>query len=201
MYELPRSIKEAIEELQKLPGIGAKTAERLVFFLLGKPDAFAEKFGSAIFNVKKNWGFCETCFSYSEREICSICEDSERWSNLICVVEEVTDLIAIEKTRGFQGKYHVLGGAIAPLKGIGPESVRIQELRERIEKNPEIKELILATNPNMEGETTAMYIAKELKDFPELKITRLARGLPAGGDLEYVDDETISRAIMNRTGF
>jgi len=201
MYKLPKNIEEAIKEFQKLPSIGAKTAERLVFFLLRKPESFSEHFGGTMSKLKKNWSLCQECFSFSEHEKCSICADDTRESSTICIVEETTDLIALEKTGGFKGKYHVLGGVVSPLKGIGPDHIRVRELVNRIETNKEISEIILATNPNIEGETTAMYIVKTLKDFPNLKVTRLARGLPSGGDLEYADEETISRALSNRTNF
>ena len=185
-----------MEALTKLPGIGRKTANRLASYILKMEKAEAETLADAIKELKNNIRFCRECFNVTEEEICVICRCDERSKKVICVVENYTDLIAIEQTGNFKGLYHVLGGAISPLDGIGPEDLKIKELVERIKKLlPE--EVVIATNLSSEGEATSMYIAKILKPLG-VKVSRIAYGLPVGGDLEYADDITISRALEGR---
>lgn len=197
MALLPKSITNLIEEMSKLPGVGPKTAARLVFYLLSKPDNENEKLGEAVINLKKDLVQCKKCYNYAESDPCTICSDKNRNHKLLAVVEEPLDIIAIEKT-GFDGVYHVLGGVISPIHGVSPEDIRINQLITRIrEEKPQIEELILATNPSLEGEATAMYIRQQLAS-ENVKMTRLARGLPVGGDLEYADEATLSRAFEGR---
>lgn len=186
----------AIEELSKLPGIGKKTAQRLAIHLLKCEDQQVESLITAIQNLKLKLRFCSRCFNLSEEELCSICSSEKRDKSIICVVEEASDVIAIEKTHEYRGLYHVLGGVLSPLSGITPDSLHIKELLKRFEQE-EIKEVILALNPDTEGETTSLYLAKLLKPLGVI-VTRIARGLPIGGDLEFADDATIGRAILNR---
>lgn len=194
---IPKTIKRAIEELSKMPGIGPKSAARVVFYLLSKPDDSASRLGESLFNLKKNLKTCHICFNYAEEDPCIICQSGDRDKSLLCVVEEPLDVIALEKA-GFKGLYHVLGGAISPINGIGPDDLRIAELISRVRENSDtIKEVIIATNPSLEGEATASYIADRLQDEP-VKITRLAHGLPMGGDLEYADELTLSRSLEGR---
>jgi recombination protein RecR len=187
----------AIEELSKLPGIGKKTAQRLAIHLLKCEDQQVERLITAIQNLKLKLRFCSRCFNLSEEELCSICTSEKRDKSVICVVEEASDVMAVEKTHEYKGLYHVLGGVLSPLSGITPESLHIKELLKRFEEE-EIKEVILALNPDTEGETTSLYLAKILKPIG-IKVTRIARGLPIGGDLEFADDATIGRAILNRS--
>lgn len=187
----------AIEELSKLPGIGKKTAQRLAIHLLKCEDQQVERLITAIQNLKLKLRFCSRCFNLSEEELCSICTSEKRDKSVICVVEEASDVMAVEKTHEYKGLYHVLGGVLSPLSGITPESLHIRELLKRFEEE-EIKEVILALNPDTEGETTSLYLAKILKPIG-IKVTRIARGLPIGGDLEFADDATIGRAILNRS--
>lgn len=195
---LPKNIEELVKEFNRLPGIGPKTAQRLAFHILKSPEFTARGLADALTRVKDGIRFCNECFTLTTDEICDICSDSGRDRSLVCVVEDPMDLIAIEKTGEYRGLYHVLHGAIAPLDGIGPDDIKIVELRDRVAKG-EIKEVIVATNPNLEGEATGLYIAKVLMGF-DVKITRIARGLPSGGDLEYADHTTISRAMNGRVG-
>lgn len=199
MNVLPKSVQNLINEFSKLPGIGAKTAGRLTFYLLNQPKTELEIFGNTLLNLKNNIKFCSTCFNITEKDPCVICSSSQRDNETICVVENPLDVLAIEKTGEYNGKYHVLAGAISPVDGIGPENLKISELIDRVKKQ-KIKEIILATNPSLEGEATAMYIQKEVDKLkiPKLKITRIARGLPMGGDLEYADEITLSRAFEGR---
>lgn len=204
MSFLPKSVTNLIEEFSKLPGIGPKTASRLVFYLLTKPNTDVERFGHAVIDLKKNLKYCQNCFMITESELCQICSDPKREKNKVMVVEEPLDVAALEKT-GFKGHYHVLGGVISPIDGIGPENLRIRELLVKIEKDEEIMEIILATDPSLEGEATAMYIASKIaapssKD-KDLKVTRIARGLPVGGDLEYADEITLTRALEGRSNY
>ncbi len=185
-----------IEELAKLPGIGPKSAQRIAFHLLKASPNDAKKLAEAIMQFKDRVKFCRTCFNITTDEICEICQNPKRDASVICVVEEPKDVLALEKTREFKGRYHVLQGAISPIEGIGPEDLRIRELLERI-KGSEVKEIILATNPNIEGEATAMYIAKLVKPL-DVMVTRIASGLPVGGDLEYADEVTLGRALEGR---
>ena len=186
----------AIEELSKLPGIGKKTAQRLALYILKYDNQSAEKLIEAIKNLKLKLRFCSRCFNFSEEELCGICSSSKRDQETICVVEEASDIIAIEKTNEYTGLYHVLGGVLSPLTGIGSENLRIKELMKRFE-NENIKEIILALNPDTEGEATSLYLARLIKPL-EIKVTRIARGLPIGGDLEFADEATIGRAVLGR---
>lgn len=187
----------AIEELSKLPGIGKKTAQRLAIFLLKSDEQQVDKLLTAIKDLKVKLRFCSRCFNLSEEELCNICKSDKRDKSVICVVEEASDVMAIEKTHEYKGLYHVLGGVLSPLSGITPELLHIKELLKRFETE-DIKEVILALNPDTEGETTSLYLAKMLKPL-NINVTRIARGLPIGGDLEFADDATIGRAILNRS--
>lgn len=187
----------AIEELSKLPGIGKKTAQRLALFLLKSDEQQVDKLLIAIKDLKIKLRFCSRCFNLSEEELCNICKSDKRDKSVICVVEEASDVMAIEKTHEFKGLYHVLGGVLSPLSGITPELLHIKELLKRFETE-DIREVILALNPDTEGETTSLYLAKMLKPL-NINVTRIARGLPIGGDLEFADDATIGRAILNRS--
>lgn len=196
---LPKAVQNLIDEFSKLPGIGPKTAARLVFYLLKKPKSDIEAFGQAVLKLNQNLKYCKECFSITEDEICSICSDSGRKGEILAVVEEPLDIVAVEKSRGYGGLYHVLGGAISPIDGIGPEDLRIKELLDRLKNNPKIKEVILATNPSLEGEATATYIRSKIDDSGgEIEVTRIARGLPVGGDLEYADEITLLQSLEGR---
>jgi recombination protein RecR len=194
MYE--GAIQDLIDELGRLPGIGPKSAQRLAFHLLQAETADVQRLATALTRVKEQVRFCATCFNVAESEQCRICRDPRRSDELICVVEEPKDVVAIERTGEFRGRYHVLGGAINPLEGVGPDNLRIKELMTRLASG-EIKELILATDPNTEGEATATYLALIVKPMG-LTVTRLASGLPVGGDLEYADEVTLGRAFEGR---
>ena len=187
----------AIDELSKLPGIGKKTAQRLAIFLLKSENPQVENLINAIKDLKLKLRFCDRCFNLAEEEFCNICKSEKRDKSVLCVVEEASDVIAIEKTHEFRGLYHVLGGVLSPLSGITPDSLHIKELLKRFERE-DIKEVILALNPDTEGETTSLYLAKLMKPLG-ITVTRIARGLPIGGDLEFADDATIGRAILNRS--
>jgi len=194
VYAAP--VQDLIDELGRLPGVGPKSAQRIAFHLLkvDKPDAL--RLAQAITEVKDRVSFCTRCFNVSENEECGLCRDPGRDFRLLCVVEEPRDLVAVERTSEFKGRYHVLQGAISPIEGIGPESLKIKELLARLE--PEgVEEVILCTNPNIEGEATAMYLARLLKPLG-LRVTRIASGLPVGGDLEYADELTLGRALEGR---
>jgi recombination protein RecR len=194
MYE--GAIQDLIDELGRLPGIGPKSAQRLAFHVLQADSADVARLADALRRVKELVRFCGTCFNVAESEQCRICRDPRRNDELICVVEEPKDVVAIEKTGEFRGRYHVLGGAINPLEGVGPDNLRIRELMARLATG-EVKELILATDPNTEGEATATYLALMVKPMG-LSVTRLASGLPVGGDLEYADEITLGRAFEGR---
>ena len=194
MYE--GVVQELIDELGRLPGVGPKSAQRIAFYLLQTDDDQAQKLAQVLMEVKERVRFCEICGNVSEEEKCNICRDARRNQTLICVVEESKDVQAIERTREFRGLYHVLGGAISPIEGIGPDQLRIKELLGRL-SNPDIKEVIIATDPNMEGEATATYLSRMLSSL-EISVTRLASGLPVGGDLEYADEVTLGRAFAGR---
>lgn len=200
---LPDSVSRLIEEFAKLPGIGPKTASRLTFYLLTKSETDIRNFGEAIINLKKALKYCENCFNITEETPCQICRNSSRDQMTVMVVEEPLDIIALEKT-GYNGVYHVLGGVISPIDGIGPENLRMKEILAKVKKEGppagELKEIILATDPSLEGEATAMYLAREIQklDGKDLKVTRIARGLPVGGDLEYADEITLTRALEGR---
>lgn len=189
-------IELLIQELTKFPGIGEKTASRLVFHLLRCPKDDAEALARAVINLKEKVRFCSVCFNLAVQEQCRICQDKRRIESVICVVEEPSDLIAIEKAGTFRGRYHVLQGALSPLDGIGPDNLKIRELLERLRQD-RVDEVILATNPNTEGETTALYLQKLIKPMG-IKLTRIACGVPSGGDLEYIDRVTIGKALDNR---
>jgi recombination protein RecR len=189
-------VQDLIDELGRLPGVGPKSAQRIAFHLLKLPKDDALRLAGAIAVVKERVSFCTTCFNISEGDRCGICTDTRRDPNVVCVVEEPRDIVAVERTGEFKGRYHVLQGAISPIEGIGPDQLRVKELLTRIE--PEgIDEIILCTNPNIEGEATAMYLARLLKPLG-LKVTRIASGLPVGGDLEYADELTLGRALEGR---
>ena len=194
------TVQKLIDELSKLPGIGPKTAQRLAFHLLKLSPEEALPLAQALVDVKETVHFCTVCFNLTEQELCSICADSARDTTTICVVEEPGDVVSVERTHEYRGLYHVLGGALSPLDGVGPESLHLADLFERA-RTGEVKEIIVATNPNMAGEATALYIAEELRELTsagDLRITRPAAGLPMGGDLEYADEVTLGRALTGR---
>ena len=194
MYE--GVVQELIDELGRLPGVGPKSAQRIAFFLLQTEDDQAQKLAQVLLEVKERVRFCEVCGNVTEEAQCNICRDARRNRTAICVVEESKDVQAIERTREFRGLYHVLGGAISPIEGIGPDQLRIKELMVRL-GNTEIKEVIIATDPNLEGEATATYLTRMLSPLG-ITISRLASGLPVGGDLEYADEVTLGRAFEGR---
>ncbi|MCT4612245.1 MAG: recombination mediator RecR [Clostridia bacterium] len=186
-----------IEEFSRLPGIGSKSAQRLAFYVIDMPEKNVEKFAEAILAAKKNIKYCSKCQNISDSDPCYICTNSSRNNKQIMVVEDPRDMAAYEKTKNFKGKYHVLHGAISPLAGVGPQNIKIKELLERLQTDDEVEEIIIATNPNVEGEATAMYISKLLKPIG-IKVTRIAHGIPVGGDIEFVDDVTLLRAFEGR---
>lgn len=186
----------AIDEFSKFPGIGKKTAQRLSLYLLKKPNDEVEKLIEAIHNLKHKLKFCSLCFNITEFDVCEICSSPKRDKSLLCVVEEASDIIAIERTNEYNGVYHVLTGVLSPLNGVGPEQLKINELLKRL-KTEEIAEIILALNPDTEGDATSLYLGKLIQPL-NLKVTRIARGLPIGGDLEFADEATIARAVSNR---
>ena len=193
----PKSIQNLITEFSKRPGIGPRTAARFAFSLLRKSKSDLELLSNAIIKLKEETKICKNCFNISEEDLCEFCSNVKRDRSLVCVVEEAINIPAIENTKQFTGLYHVLGGVIRPNEGIGPNDLKIKELIERIRNNG-IKEIIIATNPNTEGETTALYLVKALRPYENIKITRLARGLSTGSDLEYADEMTISSALAGR---
>lgn len=195
---LPESIQSLINALERLPGIGHKSASRLAFYLLRATDDVSEDLAISLAHLKKNTAFCPECFNIMEagRERCEICESSVRDASVICVVEEALDVLALERTAGFNGKYHVLQGVLSPIEGIGPDDLKIKQLLARVAGGG-VKEIILATNPSMEGDATALYLQNQLRQFG-VHVTRLARGLPMGGDLEYADQNTLLRALSGR---
>jgi len=195
---IARAINNLIEAFERLPGIGPKTAARLTYYLLHVPQAELDRFSESIGNLKRGTKECAVCHNISEADPCDICADVSRDKGIICVVEQPLDVLALERSNGYKGVYHVLHGVIDPLHNIGPEEIRISELIKRL-RNEDIKEIILALNPNMEGEATCLYIVKALKAQPAaLKITRLAHGLPMGADIEYADDQTLTHAMEGR---
>ena len=194
MYE--GAVQDLIDELGRLPGVGPKSAQRIAFFILGSEGADITRLAAALNRVRDEVRFCTTCGNVAEADQCKICRDPRRALDVICVVEEPKDVVAIERTREFRGRYHILGGAISPIDGIGPEDLRIRELMARL-ADGEIKELILATDPNLEGEATATYLARMVAPMGMI-VTRLASGLPVGGDLEYADEVTLGRASEGR---
>lgn len=203
MKIIPDSISNLIEEFSKLPGIGPKTASRLTFYLLTKSESDVQRFGQVLLDLKKSLKYCQNCFNITEESPCEICASKKRDTSKIMIVEEPLDVLALEKT-GYDGIYHVLGGVISPIEGIGPENLRIAEILEKIKKDSgQIKELILATDPSLEGEATAMYLNSVILKISspaggKVKVTRIARGLPIGGDLEYADEVTLTRALEGR---
>lgn len=195
----PEPISQLIDEFNKLPGIGPKSAARLTYYLLRMPEAEARSLAEAILAVKEKVVLCSVCQNITDSDPCRICDNTQRDHSIICIVEEPLDILAIERTRKYTGVYHVLNGVISPADGIGPDDLKIKELLVRIQ-NGDITEIILATNPNLEGEATAMYIQRLIAPLG-IKVTRLARGLPAGGDLEYADEITLTRALEGRQEF
>ena len=193
---IPEPVNRLIEAFAQLPGIGPKTASRLTFYLLRRPAEQTEALADAVRDLKQRIVFCSTCFNITEASPCPICSDERRDRSIICVVEEPLDVLAIDRTGEYRGLYHVLHGAISPVEGIGPDELRINELISRLRAEP-VREVLLATNPNLEGEATAMYVARLLQPLA-VRVTRLARGLPVGGDLEYADIVTLSRALEGR---
>jgi len=195
---LPEPVQKLIDSLSRLPGIGPKTASRLAFFLLRSPDDLSQELALSLQELKASIVYCQRCFNIttSGRSECEICASPERDSRLLCVVEEPLDVLALERTSGFRGRYHVLGGVLSPIQGIGPDDLKIRELVERA-RAEDIKEVILATNPSLEGDATAMYLHQQLGPLG-VRVTRLARGLPVGGDLEYADPNTLLRALAGR---
>jgi recombination protein RecR len=195
---LPDPIQKLINGFERLPGIGPKSASRLAFFLLRADASFADDLAEALTRLKDKVAFCEECFNITMagRQLCEVCESPKRDAGVICVVEEALDVLALERTSGFFGKYHVLHGVLSPIEGIGPDDIKIRQLIERVARG-NVKEIILATNPSMEGDTTAMYIQQQLESH-DVRVTRLARGLPVGGDLEYADQNTLLRALAGR---
>ncbi len=189
------AVEKAIHELSKLPGVGRKSAQRHVFFLLKQSENDVQQLADALLELKSKVRHCSVCFNITESDPCPICTSEKRDRSVICVVEEANDVLALEKTGEFRGLYHVLGGALSPLDGIGPDDLRIKELLQRLTED--VKEIIIATNPNTEGEATALYLAKLVKPM-NIRISRIARGIPVGADLEYADEITLARAIEGR---
>jgi recombination protein RecR len=199
VYEGP--VQDLIDELGRLPGVGPKSAQRIAFHLLAADPADITRMQDALQKVKDGVVFCDVCGNVSEKDRCRICADPRRDPSMVCVVEEPKDVVAVERTGEFKGRYHVLGGALDPLSGIGPDQLRIRELLTRMgatDDGVSISELIIATDPNTEGEATATYLVRMLRDFPGLTVTRLASGLPMGGDLEFADELTLGRALSGR---
>jgi len=198
MRTLPEPVQNLVDAFSRLPGIGPKTASRLTFYLLRAPEDLAHSLSQALVSIKQDTGLCELCFNITQKDrpICEVCSSEQRDRRVLCVVEEPLDVLAIEKTAGFDGLYHVLHGVLSPIEGIGPEDLKIKELYERIQEN-DFEEVILATNPSMEGDATAMYLHEHIAPIG-IRVTRLARGLPVGGDLEYADQNTLLRALSGR---
>lgn len=198
MAVLPEPVQNLILAFERLPGVGPKTASRLAFYLLRAPDEISLALSDALRDLKSATGLCQTCFNItrSGQELCEICANPDRDELQICVVEEPLDVLALERTGGYQGRYHVLHGVLSPIEGIGPEDIKIQPLVERVRQG-KVREVIVATNPSMEGDATALYLGQQLQ-LPGVRITRLARGLPVGGDLEYADQNTLLRALAGR---
>lgn len=195
---LPEPIQKLINAFERLPGIGPKSASRLAFYLLRAPDEVSQDLSEALDGLKGKVSFCEECFNITEagRTRCEICENPKRPGTLICVVEEALDVLALERTGAYNGRYHVLHGVLSPIEGVGPDDIKIKPLIERVAKG-EVREVILATNPSMEGDATALYLQQQLRPYG-IQVTRLARGLPMGGDLEYADQNTILKALSGR---
>jgi recombination protein RecR len=198
MAQYPKPLARLVGELGKLPGIGNKTAQRLAFHVLSLSDREAEALSDSIREAKKAMRYCTVCGNLTDKDPCAICTDESRRKDVICVVESPQDVMAMERIREYSGQYHVLNGVISPMEGIGPEDINLKQLIIRLQQHEEIQEVILATNPNIEGEATAMYISRLLKPSG-IKVTRIAHGLPVGGDLEYADEVTLLKAIEGRT--
>ncbi|MEK7571732.1 MAG: recombination mediator RecR [Patescibacteria group bacterium] len=199
--KIPKAIQQLIESFERLPGVGPKSAQRLTFYLLHVPQVELDRFAHSLQNLKNGTIICSNCFSIGETDPCDICTDARRDQSVICVLEQPLDVLALERSRKYIGLYHVLHGKIDPLNNIGPDEIRIGELLQRVrEEGERVKEIILATNPTMEGEATAMYLAKQLRGVSTtIKITRIGRGLPTGADLEYADPTTLEQAMMGRS--
>lgn len=195
-YRYPKSLSELIAYLAKLPGVGPKSAQRLAFFLLNAPEEDALGLSRALVEARRKLKHCRVCGNYTDEDCCSICEDTRRDSSLLCVVEQARDIVAMERAGCFEGLYHVLGGAISPLDGVGPEKLRLQPLYERLATG-QVREVVIATNPTVEGEATALYLAKKIRPLG-ITVSRIAHGLPVGGDLEYADEATLSLALSGR---
>ncbi|MEO0373408.1 MAG: recombination mediator RecR [Cyanobacteria bacterium P01_A01_bin.17] len=191
-----RPLARLVEQLQRLPGVGPKTAQRLALHILKRPETEVRALAQALIEAKQQVGFCSVCFHLSAEPVCDICRAPNREGSALCVVADSRDVIALEKTREFRGRYHVLGGLISPMDGLGPEQLNIQALVQRVGQSDDIKEVILAINPSVEGETTTLYVGQLLKPFT--RVTRIAFGLPMGGDLEYADEVTLARALEGR---
>lgn len=196
MKEIAQPIQDLVNELKRLPGIGPKSAQRLAFYLLRQPEPDVQRLSEAILNARTSLRTCTTCHNLSEQEVCGFCSSGTRNRKQICVVETAQDLMVVEKTGGFDGLYHVLGGALSPLQGVGPDQLNVETLLARLEGDG-VEEVIVATNPNADGEATALYLAKVIKPL-HVTVTRLAMGLPAGSELEYTDNVTMSRALSGR---
>lgn len=197
---VPKAVQATIESFEKLPGIGPKTAQRLTFYLLHVPQYELERFASSLTGLRTGTIICSNCFTVDEKDPCEICQDNDRDQGMICVVEEPLDVLALEKGGKYRGVYHVLHGRIDPLNNIGPDEIYVKQLLDRVMNQDGVTEIILATNPTMEGEATAMYLTKELRTKnQELRITRIGRGLPIGADLEYADEITLQRALEGRS--
>ena len=197
MQSYPEPLAKLVVELSKLPGIGGKTAQRLAFYILSMSDNDAFSMADAIVSAKKELKYCSTCGNLTDIDPCAICEDKSRNEKIICVVETPKEVVAIERMKEFKGRYHVLHGVLAPMNGIGPEEINLKSLLIRLRESDDVKEIIVATNPNIEGEATATYIARLIKPSG-IKVTRIAHGVPIGGDLEYTDDSTLAKAIEGR---
>jgi len=197
MFDYAQPLQQLIEELRKIPGIGAKTAQRIAFHILGLPQEDADRLAESIREVKKKLFYCSVCNSITHLDPCLMCADGERTNDILCIVEEPYNISSIEKTGIYHGRYHVLLGTLAPLRGIGPDELRLEKLIQRVEKG-NFQEIILATNPTAEGEATALYLVRMLKNYP-VKLTRLAMGLPVGSDIDFADQVTIKKAIEGRT--
>lgn len=201
MMKLPRAVRELTETFERLPGIGPKSAQRLAFYLLHHPESRLQEFADRLVALKKNTVLCATCHNVSERNPCELCTDTQRDERALCIVEQPLDVLALERSGAFAGRYHVLHGAIAPLHNIGPEQLFLHDVSQRLEG---VEELIIATNPTMEGEATALYITEYIKQSPkfsQIKITRIGHGLPIGADIEYADGVTLKRALEGRRDF
>jgi recombination protein RecR len=194
--ETSPALQRLVASLKRLPGIGEKSATRLAFFLLGAPDGLVQEMADALARLKLDTVLCERCFNLTDNSPCAVCRDERRDGSLVCVVEEPADLVSVERSGGFKGHYHVLGGVLSPIDGIGPDTLRIGELEQRV-RTGEVREVILATNPNAEGDATAHYIAERLQSS-DIVISRIACGMPLGGDIEYADHVTVGRSLENR---